>query len=97
MHYFLHMSLARCAEVLGISETNAKVRLFHARLRLGRILRDDPYVQKLLEDRAYFLEISHYWKPFSDSVLQRFASDLDFLQDVAEDEASENEQDEDVV
>lgn len=99
MHYFLYMSLASCAEALGISEDNAKVRLFHARLRLGRMLLDDAYFKELIKGTSFWGRFYDYgyWKHFSDSVLRYFASKLDFVWPASKEEASADEQDEDVV
>jgi DNA-directed RNA polymerase specialized sigma24 family protein len=98
MYYFFHMSLARYAAAFNISEDNAKVRRFRACLKLKRLLLKDAYFQELLEDIGDFLEfIHHYWKLFSDSILQRFASGLNFLQGAAEDEGPEDAQEKEVM
>jgi RNA polymerase sigma factor (sigma-70 family) len=99
MHYFLHMSLAECAAAFGISEGNAKVRLFRARLKLARILLHDAYFQDLKTDADFWRRFYAYgyWKPFSDAIMRRFASELPVPQQGSEDAASEDGQDDDGV
>ena len=94
MHYFLHLSLARCAEAFGISEGNAKVRLFRAR-KLARVLLQKAYFQELKADADFWRRFYAYgyWKPFSDALVRRFAAELPVPQHDSEDAASEDGQD----
>jgi RNA polymerase sigma factor (sigma-70 family) len=94
MHYFFHLSLARCAEAFGISEVNAKVRLFRARLKLARALLRQAYFQELRTDADFWSRFYAYgcWKPFADALVRRFATEVHVPQHDAEDAVSDEAQ-----